>query len=152
MERVYLASRYSRADEMQGVRDVLGTLLGVEVTSRWIDKHPHTNGPHRLETSFKPEELAADPETCGKYATVDVDDVLAADTVISFTCGTGGKGGRHVEFGIGVGAGKRLIVVGPREHVFHTLPQVEWYPDWPHFVMELSRARGEAATSPAPDR
>lgn len=33
--RIYLAARYSRNDEMRGVRDVL-TALGYEVTSRWI--------------------------------------------------------------------------------------------------------------------
>lgn len=148
MKKVYLASRYSRADEMQGVRDVLAGLMGAEVTSRWIDKHPDTNGPTLL-SSFTPEVLAADPEGCGKYASVDVEDVLAADTVISFTCGTGGKGGRHVEFGIGVGAGKRLIVVGPREHIFHTLPEVEWHPDWPHLVMALTREAGLAGSNAA---
>jgi hypothetical protein len=143
MEVVYLASRYSRADEMQGVRDVLRG-LGVKVASRWIDRHPDTNGPHWLEKSFTPEELSRDPQTCGKYALADVEDVMAADTVISFTCGTGGKGGRHIEFGMGYSAGKRMIVVGPRENVFHTLPGVEWHPDWPHFVMALTEERGFA--------
>ena len=62
----------------------------------------------------------------------------AADVVISFTSVGGGKGGRHVEFGYGLGLGKKMIVVGPRENVFHTLPQIEHYEDWPHLVMALS--------------
>jgi hypothetical protein len=49
--------------------------------------------------------------------------LLAAEMVISFT-GGGGKGGRHVEFGLAVAAGKRLVVIGPRENVFHCLPGV----------------------------
>lgn len=134
---VYLASRYSRWDEMRGVRDVLTALCGVEVTSRWIDHHGGA-----LPTSIPADALNADPGSCTQYAVADWDDLAKSDTVISFTCGSGGKGGRHVEFGIALALGKRCIVVGPREHVFHTMPQVEWYPDWPRLVMALTRAQG----------
>ena len=132
--KIYLASRYSRAAEMQGVRDVL-TALGYDVTSRWIDHHGG-----KYPGSFTPEQLNADPEYCCGIAQADWDDLTAADVCISFTCGSGGKGGRHVEFGLAAGLGKRLIVVGPREHVFHTMPQVEHYDDWPRLVMALTPA------------
>ena len=128
--KIYLAARYSRNAEMRGVRDVLEA-LGHKVTSRWIDQH----GGNLLE-SIVAEKLNADPEACAHYALVDVDDLAKADTVISFTsAGGGGKGGRHVEFGLAVGLGKRLVIVGPREHVFHTLPGIEWYPDWAQLAM-----------------
>ena len=130
--RIYLASRYSRANEMQGVRDVL-TALGYEITSRWIDHHGG-----KYPGSFTPEQLNRDPVYCSGIAHADCDDLVAADTVVSFTCGSGGKGGRHVEFGIGLALGKRAIVVGPREHVFHTLPQVVHYSDWPALVRALT--------------
>ena len=140
--KVYLAARYSRNDEMRGVRDVLRA-LGHEVTSRWIDQH----GGNLLE-SIVAGKLNADPGHCAKYAQADIDDLMAADMVVSFTSADGGgKGGRHVEFGLALGLGKRLILVGPRENVFHTLPQVEHYPDWPHLVMAWagsSRAAGAA--------
>lgn len=127
---IYLAARYSRNDEMRGVRDVLEA-FGHKVTSRWIDLHDGT-----LPQSFVAEKLNADPEDCSKYAQIDINDLRAADTIISFTSADGGgKGGRHVEFGLALGLGKHLIIVGPRENVFHTLPSVEWYPDWPHLVM-----------------
>jgi len=72
-------------------------------------------------------------------ALADLQDLHAADAVISFTsAGGGGKGGRHVEYGLAVGLGKRLVLVGPREHVFHVLPDVEWYPDWPRLVTAWS--------------
>lgn len=132
-ERIYLAARYSRNAEMRGVRDVLQG-LGYEVTSRWIDQH----GGNVLE-SIVAEQLNADPEAASHYAQVDVDDLARADTVVSFTSeGGGGKGGRHVEFGLALGLCKRIVIVGPREHVFHTLPRVECYPDWPHLVMAWS--------------
>jgi hypothetical protein len=134
-KRIYLAARYSRNAEMRGVRDVLQA-LGYEVTSRWIDQH----GGNLLE-SIVAGQLNAEPEACSQYADVDVDDLTRADTVISFTSADGGgKGGRHVEFGLALGLGRRLVIVGPRENVFHTLPQIEWYPDWAHLVMAWSRA------------
>ena len=44
-----------------------------------------------------------------------MDDLAAADTVVSFTsAASGGKGGRHVEFGLVLGLGKHLVVIGPR--------------------------------------
>jgi hypothetical protein len=130
---VYLAARYSRHPEMQGVRDVLEG-IGYRVTSRWIDQHGG-----KYPTSFTPEILNSDPAYCGAVGQHDIEDVEAADIVISFTDATGGgKGGRHVEFGLALGLGKRVILVGPREHIFHTLPQVEHYPTWRDLVMALA--------------
>ncbi len=117
--KIYLAARYSRNPEMREVRDRLVS-KGHEVTSRWIDTHGGT-----LEKSFTPEYLASNPEFCSTFAQIDVDDLVAADVVVSFTGnGGGGKGGRHVEFGLGAALNKELIIVGPRENVFHCLPQV----------------------------
>jgi hypothetical protein len=134
--RAYLAARYGRHDEMRGVRDVLQGALGIEVTSRWIDCHTDVVGD--FTSSFTPEVLNARPEDCAPLGQHDLDDIDRADMVISFTSNGTGKGGRHVEFGYGLALGKRCIVVGDREHVFHTLKQVEWYPDWPRLVMALT--------------
>lgn len=131
--KIYLAARYSRHDEMRGVRDVLSA-FGHEVTSRWIDLHGG-----QLENSYTPDVLNAEPERCGVFGRHDVEDLLAADVVISFTShGGGGKGGRHVEHGIAIGAGKRVFVCGPRENIFHTLPQVQHYPSWRHLIAALA--------------
>ena len=60
-----------------------------------------------------------------------LDDVAAADAVVCFLePGGGGNGGRHVEFGMALAWGKRTIVVGEPEHLFHTLPSVRVYPTW----------------------
>jgi hypothetical protein len=133
--KIYLAARYSRHDEMQGIRDVLRT-LGHDVTSRWIDCHTDVVGD--FTASFTPEVLNQRPEACAPLGQHDLDDLDVADTVISFTSNGTGKGGRHVEFGYALAKGKRCIVVGPREHVFHTLAQVEWYPDWPSLTFVLA--------------
>jgi hypothetical protein len=59
--------------------------------------------------------------------------------MISFTYDQdSSRGGRHVEFGYALGIRKRVILVGPRQHVFHCLPEVEHYPSWPRLVMALS--------------
>jgi hypothetical protein len=123
--KIYLAARYSRNAEMRSIRDQLQD-LGHEVTSRWIDQH----GGNLLE-SIAAGKLNANPVECYPYAEIDVADLMAADIVISFTSADGGgKGGRHVEFGLALGLGKRVVLVGPRENVFHTLPAVEWHEDW----------------------
>ena len=132
-KKIYLAARYSRADEMCGVRDVLHE-MGYIVTSRWIDCH---NGMY--PDSFTVDQLNEAPGCCAGVAKDDIEDLVAADTVISFSSGDGkdGKGGRHVEFGMAIVLGKRVILVGPREHVFHTLPQVVQLDNWPLLVLHL---------------
>ena len=128
---VYLAARYSRNAEMRQYRDELAE-HGIIVSSRWIDQH----GGNVLE-SFVAEKLNSEPEYCSKYALVDLDDLAAADTVINFTgLSGGGKGGRHWEMGWAYAARKRQFLVGSRENVFHTLPDVIHYNTWDDFVNE----------------
>ena len=140
--KVYLAARYTRRLELCGYRDELAA-LGYEVTSRWLD------GSHQLDNEGRPlgdtGELlfeAASPEVDHfrwKFATDDLEDVLAAETLVAFTeepRSGNSRGGRHVELGIALGTGRHQVaVVGPRENVFCWLPEVEWYPDWAHLAM-----------------
>ncbi len=69
------------------------------------------------------------------WAVEDLSDLSAADTLIAFTeypnSEGRGRGGRHVEYGYAMAVGCDLIVVGPRENVFHSLRKVRQYPDWP---------------------
>lgn len=125
---VYLAGRYSRNPEMRAVRDRLEATGRFKITARWIDLHIETGS--KLKKSFTPDFLARETEFCGSYGQADFEDLAAADIVISFTSVEGGgKGGRHVEFGMGLALEKRSIVVGPRENVFHCCPGVEVVPD-----------------------
>lgn len=129
--KFYLASRYSRYLEMQLVRDELRS-LGHEVTSRWI------NGDHQLSNEGLSNEAQAEERL--RLATEDFTDVLAAEVVVSFTeppRTTNSRGGRHVEFGIGLALGKVCVIVGPRENVFHCLPNVEVFPSTEDFFAAL---------------
>ena len=122
--KIYLAARYSRHPEMRRYREDLEA-LGHTVTSRWI------NGDHQMAeaTMF----TNGDEEQARRFAQEDWDDLFKADCVISFTetpRSTNGRGGRHVEFGIALGCGLDVIVVGPRENVFHYLKGVDVYETW----------------------
>jgi hypothetical protein len=144
--RYYFAARYSRNPELRAYRDDLLTAIpGSVVTSRWIDCHPDIVGG--LEQSFTPEALAADPAGCWKFGLHDVEDLANATAIVSFTGnGGGGKGGRHIEHGIAMAldfysAGPmRLIVVGPRENIFHCHPKTEVYSTWPEFLVAETTA------------
>lgn len=117
MARIYLAARYSRIEEMRAFAERLEK-VGHKVAARWLD------GNHRLK-----ENAPFDSQSM-QFAKDDFQDVWRADVVISFTEEPRSvltRGGRHVEFGIGLAAHGRAVVIGPRENVFHYLPWVRVY-------------------------
>ncbi len=114
--KIYLAASFGRQKEMREVRDKLHT-LGHKVVSRWIDVET-------VETS-NAADGGLGASSAAVYAFHDLEDIRKSDCVISFTGQAGGeRGGRHVEFGIGLGLGLYPIVVGPREHFFHFITTV----------------------------
>jgi hypothetical protein len=133
--KIYVAARFERYQEMQGVRDVLRG-MGHEVTSRWIDLHGGKESVDGLE-----DQLQTNPEEFEEYGEHDLEDIRNADVIMCFA-GGGGRGGRHVEWGYAYALGKRMILVGPRENVFHALGCVEHYASWPSLVMALADERG----------
>jgi nucleoside 2-deoxyribosyltransferase len=153
--KAYLAARYSRHEEMQEYARQLEA-IGVQVTSCWI------NGSHQLMANGEP--LGRDREAMfeadepsmrqqrAEFAQQDLQDVLAADVVISFTEQprqlNSSRGGRHVEFGVAIAAHKWCMVVGYRENVFHNLPQVEFYETWPE-AFEAIKQRQMWSWSPS---
>lgn len=118
VKKIYIAAPFPRGPELRPVRDKL-TGLGYTVTSRWLD----------VEAAVVTPAASGHDDDAVSRASSDIDDLLAADTVISFTYPGEGKGGRHIEFGMAWAWEKQLFIVGPRENVFHTLPRVTWYPD-----------------------
>lgn len=118
--KVYLAGRYSRRDELSEYAKLFQA-AGISVTSRWLTEDTPLNsqmGDHS-EEFYK------------TTAEIDIQDVLAADAIVFFAedplVGTP-RGGRHVEFGYALGLGnKGLLVVGPKENIFHYLPGVRHF-------------------------
>jgi hypothetical protein len=106
----YIASRFSRRFELQGVRaDLLRA--GHAVTSRWLDD-------------------SEDDENLGA-AHRDIIDVKIANGLLLFTdeprCAS--RGGRHFE-SLAYALGKKLVGIGERGHIFHLMPEFQWFPDW----------------------
>jgi hypothetical protein len=113
----YLTARYSRRDELRGYAEKL-TKSGFEVGCRWLD----TTWVDRPGESSN-----APPERRGENISANLEDLCSATTVVSFTepPATGkGRGGRHVEYGYALALNKTLVVVGPRENLFHHHPDV----------------------------
>lgn len=98
--KVYLAASWNRRDLMRAYRDRLAQ-RGIECTSRWLD------GP-----------AGAHP---GVASLMDLNDIRRADVMLT-------SGGRHFECGFECGfafaIGKKIVVIGPRENVFHHLRQI----------------------------
>lgn len=125
--KAYLAGRYSRRSELCACRDQLRS-LGIEVTSRWLD------GDYPTDPSGR--SLVAPDRVRARVAAEDMSDVLDADMLVAFTepDRNDGRGGRHVEFGIALAAGKSLIVIGAAENVFYCHPHVKRFPAWDDFI------------------
>jgi hypothetical protein len=114
LDSVYLSARFERRAELNDYRVEL-ELAGVDVTSRWL-----TDPPLELTDAAWPT-----------LATQDVEDIGRAAGLVLFTePGRPGNGARHVEFGVALGMGKRLIIVGEPENIFHRLDGVEVVPAW----------------------
>jgi hypothetical protein len=138
--KIYLAARYSRREELCLYAKNLRQ-MGFTITSRWL------NGNHQISDDGLSAEAKAEERT--RFALEDYEDLMAADICINFTetpRGTNSRGGRHVEFGAALAAGKRVIVVGHRENVFHCLPQVEFYATWSACSWRLSGRTMSAET------
>ena len=135
---IYLAARYSRLEELNGyAKDLRG--IGHEVKARWL------KGSHQLHKNADLVEAATQsvPIEGRPFAVDDYEDVCKADALIAFSEAPrqvgASRGGRHVEFGVALALGKRVIVVGPRENIFHTLPQVEHFWLWPSALDAFAR-------------
>lgn len=153
---IYLAARYSRIDELNFYKRELEA-WGHIVTSRWLNGEHQIHGYDAYQVA-RGNDLVTFPEKAALFAQDDVEDLAAADVVISFSeeprNGNSGRGGRHVELGLALAQEKRLILVGPRENVFHCLPMVERWPDWSAFTAErwggLMKVQNRAASIEAP--
>jgi hypothetical protein len=129
---VYLAARFSRRHECHALAKALQA-KGYQITSRWVKPE----ADHVLPTGISAQ--AADDER-RRFATEDVADVQAASWTISLMeePRSNTRGGRHIEFGIALALGHRLTIIGPRETVFHHLPQVEHFDTIEQFTEVLS--------------
>jgi nucleoside 2-deoxyribosyltransferase len=114
--KVYLAAQYYRRDAMRGFAYMLKD-IGIEVTSSWLRERADVNS----DLSDNSHEFLR------RHARNDIADIEAADVLILFTVDPilpTKRGGRHVELGYALALGKKIIICGPRENIFHHLPEV----------------------------
>ncbi len=129
--KVYLAGPYPRRAEIDGYRRQLER-FGFTVTSRWLGPSVEAQAdPSIGKAGLDPNAMALNDTS----ARTDIEDIMAADVVVSFTEPDGAplvnlRGGRHVEFGIALAWDKELIIVGRRETVFHYLDDVHQFDTW----------------------
>jgi hypothetical protein len=149
--RYYFAGAYARRAELVArAAELKFGPAGAEVVSRWL-----FSAQEGEDAGFSAGGLS-DPYTiklAWEYGQRDIEDLTKADAIVSFT-GEGTRGGRHVEHGVAMAypwvmAGRanpiRLVIVGPREHVFHCHPATEVYPDWAAFLAhEIEQYRDES--------
>lgn len=139
---IYLAAKYSRRKELLGYAKDL-TQLGHTVVSQWIygDNEADNIDTEMTEQGFETEErvLQARP-----YAKVDTEDVMRCDCFIVFPNKPReisiNRGGLHFEAGIAWAHGKRLIIVGVRQNLFHCLKEFEFCLTWEDCLDALSHA------------
>lgn len=119
--KFYIAARFSRRPECNQLAHELQA-LGHTITSRWVKPDSDHVAPTGLS------QQAADAER-QRFALEDLLDVQECDAVVSLMeePRNNSRGGRHVEFGVGLGMGKALYIIGPRETVFHHLPEVKHF-------------------------
>ena len=98
----------------------------------------HIVNAHWLERSLDSSRYKAP----GDAAQEDLDDIFADEMVVSFTMDpktTGYQsGGRHVEYGFSYALGKKMVIVGPEENVFHALPGVKRFDTFGEFLTWLA--------------
>jgi nucleoside 2-deoxyribosyltransferase len=115
--KVYLAAAYQRKDEIRAAAEYLEG-RGFEITSSWIREE------YSPAIDIRTLPGGINQVIAGK----DIEEIQNSDALIFFPEPQDKqppRGGRHVEFGIALALGKRVIVVGERENIFHHLPQVE---------------------------
>jgi nucleoside 2-deoxyribosyltransferase len=85
---------------------------GFRIVSRWLDQE------------FKPTDQFTEA-TRRDIAVQDTLDVLACDALVLVAGPDRYPGGKFVEAGIAIGAGKRVIVIGRRENMLLWHPDIE---------------------------
>ena len=125
--KIFLSARYGRKEEIRGYAEELAA-QGHAVTSSW----------QRCQDEDEADDDNLSFIQARRLALLDLKQIAQADVFIAFTEepeSPYGRGGRHVEFGFamyrqGEGLLKAVIAVGPRENIFHALPEVHQINSW----------------------
>lgn len=133
---IYIASRFGNQDRVKAFMTKVLTMtprMGrITYTNTW-----------QLERLEDVPDATKFPKVNYDYnqmlAARDIMQIQAADTLLALTedCEAVTGAGAHFEAGYAYATGMRIIVVGPRLHVFHYLPEIEWYPSASAFLAKF---------------
>lgn len=118
MFRWYVCARFPRRHEARAVANMVRNFCGAEVEHEWTKSG--------LDDGQLPDPALT--------ALQSIYNVRCAEIVVSLTENPDAaqdgatRGGRHVEFGLALALDKKLVVIGPRENIFHYHPAVIAYP------------------------
>ena len=135
--RVYIASNFADKDRVKARGEELAA-IGIECTSRWARE----TAPHNCKITDKPAQYMRET------AVFDIEDILASDVVVltvptpeqlmNLTPHQMSRGGRTFESGLQYGlmlgaysTRRLLIVMGPKENVFHFLDGTDEAKNYP---------------------
>ncbi len=140
--KFYIAARFSRRPECNALAHQLQA-LGHTITSRWV----RPDSDHVVPTGLSAQAADAERE---RFAREDFEDVLACDAMVSLMeePRSNTRGGRHVEFGMAVALGKSMHIIGPRETVFHHMPDVCHHTTVDGFLSHPDAATPQAQAAP----
>jgi hypothetical protein len=140
MMNIYIAASYGRRKEMLKHANELEA-VGHRVTSRWLrGKFEHE------DEAFDDGDNAARLRIGQPHALKDIEDIYKADVLVLFPCvgqSPSSRGGRHFEMGFAYGLRMQCHVIGHRENVFCTLPDVRFHESWQDFLVWLGNQNGD---------
>lgn len=131
--KIYMAARFSKRSEANRIGNLLKE-RGHTIVSRW--SLPESD--HVKKTGLS--EMAEASER-RRFAIEDLEDIKKCDCIVSIMeePRSNGRGGRHVEFGYGLALDKIMIVIGPKETVFHNLEDIYYFESIEEFEKNLGK-------------
>ena len=116
--RIYIAASYPRKDEAIRLSTALSNKKN-NIVSSWLFAN---------EEGYSINENKEDKiKRMRKCAIRDLKEIKYCDMLVCFTGDNLTHGGRHTELGAALALGKRVVIIGKEESVFHYHPYVIAY-------------------------
>ena len=109
----YIAARDGRIQDARRVATILSN-HNITITASWLNKDESEDQDHSAYPRIAAEDLH-------DIARADLFIFLSEEPTNPF-----GRGSRHVELGYALALGKIRVGIGPKENIFHHLPQLRF--------------------------
>ena len=135
MHKIYVAAPFAAISDARATADYLRS-EGYMVVSQW----------HDTDDGLEYGAISKSVHEARRIANRDMSDIWKANALVQLTeRGDESRGGMDVELGAFMRAadvlGGRIILFGPRRHIFHYLPDIEVYGSLKEIAVALRRER-----------